>query len=284
MSAREPRCDLAVVGAPFLDLVFEGLPTAPAIDREILARRLLASVGGTGLQAIAASRTGAMTSLVAPRGTDRFGAWLDELLATEGIRRSGRSVATTPVTAVLPGPEGTAMVTAAPTDEPTPEEVASTRPAAVLLSLGRRRLAPAGARIFCVTGPAELEAGVTLDAAVGAEALIVNAHEAMALTGAGDADEATRGIAVRTPLAVVTLDRGGAQAIEDGQIVRVGPTTVSSGHATGAGDVFAGTLAASLVLGASLREALNTATLQATQAAAGATALDGLGPRPLTQP
>jgi ribokinase len=284
MTGHEVRSDVAVVGAPFIDLVFEDLPSSPAVDRELLARRLLVTVGGTALQAIAATRAGARTALVAPRGTDRFGTWAEEMVASEGVRWLGCEIPATSVTAVLPGPDGTAMVTAASAEEPTAGEVASTQPTGVLLSLGRRHLAPAGAMTFLVTGPAELDAGMTLDAAEGADAVIVNAREASALTATDDVEEAVRGIGEVATIAVVTLGARGALAIHGGRVVRARPTSVSSGDATGAGDVFAGTFAASLVLGAPLQEALDTATRKAARAAAGATAWEGLGPRLLTPP
>jgi sugar/nucleoside kinase (ribokinase family) len=60
--------ELAVVGSPFLDLTFEGLERVPEVGEELVARALHVGPGGTGMQAIGASRLGVATALVASIG------------------------------------------------------------------------------------------------------------------------------------------------------------------------------------------------------------------------
>jgi sugar/nucleoside kinase (ribokinase family) len=49
---------VAVVGAPFLDLVFEGLPRLPREGEEVVGRALHLVPGGTAIQAIGLARLG----------------------------------------------------------------------------------------------------------------------------------------------------------------------------------------------------------------------------------
>ncbi|HJR96595.1 MAG TPA: PfkB family carbohydrate kinase, partial [Actinomycetota bacterium] len=248
--------DVAVVGAPFLDIVFAGLPEPVTPGREVIARALHVGPGGTAMQAIAASREGATVALVAPRAGDFFAGLLETVVAAEGIRWIGPGAEGTSVTAVLHTRDGTAMVTAAGREEPSPADVAEADPRAVVVSLGRRWLAPADASVYAVTGRVEIDAGASLDAAAGAAALIVNDAEAAALTGHDDPEDAARRLADVAAIAIVTVGAAGAIAVAGGEVVRVRPSVASTGDATGAGDVFAGSFAASHVLGVPLPAAL----------------------------
>jgi sugar/nucleoside kinase (ribokinase family) len=275
--------DVAVVGAPFLDLVFTGLPEPVTPGREVIARASHIAPGGTAMQAIAASRHGATVALVAPRAGDVFAGLLETVLAAEGIPWVGPRADRTSVTAVLHASDGTAMVTAAPHEEPSPDDVAAVDPAAVVVSLGRRGLAPADAPVYVVTGQVEVDAGGSLEAAGGATALIANDAEATALTGHDDPEDAARRLADEAAIAIVTVGADGAIAVAAGEILRARPPAPSTGDATGAGDVFAGSFAASHVLGLPVPAALKRAVAAAARAAAGPTAHEGLGPR-ITRP
>src|SRR5207302_7882515 len=138
--------DVAVVGSPFLDITFEGLPRVPGPGEEVLARALHAAPGGTGMQAIGLARLGLSVILVAPLGGG-FGAdMLRAALRAEGVRLAGDSGSgTTPTTALLATPEGVAMATALGDREPTAEEVRAAGAGAAVLSIGRLHLAPPGA-------------------------------------------------------------------------------------------------------------------------------------------
>lgn len=276
--------ELAIVGGPFVDLVFDGLGEAIAPGREVVGRRFRVAPGGTAMQAIAAARSGASVALVAPRGDDVFGTMLADLLGADGVGWAGPRAPSTSVTAVLIGPTGTAMATAKAPSEPSVDDVASLAPRGVVASIRRRALAPAGSAVYLVTGQVEMGAGALGSgpslAGVGpGRALIVNGAEAHVLTGERDAAAASRVLVDVADIVVVTLGDRGAIASTAGTTIHVGATAVSTGDATGAGDVFAGAFAAADVQGADLADALEHAVAMAGRAAAGTTAYEGLASR-----
>ena len=105
--------EVAVVGSPFLDLTFEGLPRIPAPGEEILARALHVGPGGTGMQAIGLARLGVTVALVGPLGSGPGADALRAMFAAEGVRTAGDSTeAATPTTAVLSTPQVTRLSSA----------------------------------------------------------------------------------------------------------------------------------------------------------------------------
>ena len=291
--------ELAVVGAPFLDVTFEGLPRLPRVGEEVLARALHVAPGGTGMQAVGAARLGLATALVAPMGSDGAAGLVRAVLAREGVRVLGRSEGRgrgdpgarragadvgVPVTALLSTATGVAMATALDGSEPRPEEVAGARAGAALLSLGRLRLAPREAAVYAVTGGLELARvdGSTLRRLRSARALILNASEALALTGRSDPEDAAHDLARNVSTVVVTMGADGALAAERGRTTRARAPRVEVVDATGAGDLFAAAYVWAELRGASPSERLGWACLyaglsvRAPTAFSGALPLDGL--------
>jgi ribokinase len=270
--------ELAVVGAPFLDITFGGLESAPRMGEEILATGLHIEPGGTGVQAIAAARLGLEVALVAPIGDDLPARFVRASLEAERVRvATGSRAEDVPVTAVLASGMGTAMVTHLAGTEPTAEEVAAVDPAAVLLSLGRRALAPAGADLYLVTGELELDS-LTLEALgdVGAaRCLILNESEAVTLTRAKDAVTAAEKLVGSVPTAIVTLGAGGALCATGAALTRVTAPEVEHPIATGAGDLFAAAFVWADRRGASPRLATEWATLYASHSVAYPSPLKG---------
>jgi sugar/nucleoside kinase (ribokinase family) len=268
--------DLAVVGGPFLDLTFEGLPEPPAPGREVYARALHATPGGTGMIAIGAARLGLRTALVSPIGRDPAGESLRRLFEAEGVRWIGRDVEATPVTVIFPGPDGAAMATHAPGEEPMAEEVASVRARAVVVSLGRLPLRPPDARVYVVTGPGEIGRFDGIPSSLsGAEALIVNEGEARRLTGETDPEVAALALANHADSAVVTLGPRGAVGANAGEAARAEPPPVEAVDPTGAGDLFVAAYAWADLGGRSFAERLRWATLYASLSVGSHTALAG---------
>ena len=135
--------DVAVVGAPCVDLTCAGLQRLPRAGEEVLGREFLIGPGGTGMQAVAAARLGLSTALVSPVGGDVGGRMLRSIFADEDVTWLGRGVVdASPTTAILSTPEGTAMATAPADAEPSPEDVAAAGARALVLSLGRLSLRP----------------------------------------------------------------------------------------------------------------------------------------------
>jgi sugar/nucleoside kinase (ribokinase family) len=271
--------DVAVVGAPFLDLTFEGLDRLPRAGEEVVAHALHVAPGGTGMHAIGAARLGLATALVAPIGGHVAAAIVVEMLRAEGVAivRGDNRPGAVPVTALLPTPEGVAMASVIEGAEPTADEVASTGAPAVVLSLGRLPLAPHGADLYAITGGLELERVTeeTMQRLVSARALIVNAAEASALTGEIDLEAAAISLATRVQTALVTLGAGGALAAEGDRITSAPAPQVDVADATGAGDLFVAAYVWADLRGAELRDRLAWASLYAGLSTRAPTALAG---------
>ncbi|HST41618.1 MAG TPA: PfkB family carbohydrate kinase [Conexibacter sp.] len=278
------RVDLVCGDPAFVDLTFAGLDGLPGLGEERHARDLLRSPGGAATVAIGAARLGLSVALATPLGADPEGDFLRAALAAEGVRCSARTVARTPVTAVLPWAGERAMATFLPQPPLQPDDVAAFAPRAVVLSLPWLHCAPADAALYVTVGDAEARASAgALPAGLSqARALIVNAREAMLLAGADDPVAAARTLAETVPRVVVTLGPDGALAIERGELVRVPGVAVEAVDTTGAGDLFTATYIWSELRGAGPELRLHWACLAAAlsvrvpTAVAGAQPIDGL--------
>jgi ribokinase len=271
-------CELAVVGAPFFDLTFEGLARVPGTGEEVVARRMHAGPGGTGMQAIGAARLGLATALVAPLANSGPSALLREMLVSEAVSIHGAiDGGQPPTTALLSTPEGVAMVTALSGEEPDASDVAATGAGAVLLSLGRLPLAPGGTPIYVVTGGLELSRVDvrSLRRLVSVRALVVNAAEAQELTSVTDPEEAARSLAQHVRTAVVTMGADGALEVSKDAKLRAEAPQVDVRDATGAGDLFAAAYVWADVRGAEPEARLAWACLYAGLSVRAPTALAG---------
>lgn len=267
---------VAVVGAPFLDLVFEGLPRLPTAGEEVVGRALHVVPGGTAIQAIGLKRLGVPATLVAPRPDDLAGRVLDELLEREGVPWVGSRTERSAATAVLSSTGGVAMATAPGDGEASPDDVASVEASTVVLSLGRAHLRPFGTRACFVTGPIEIEAGAnTPTGTMPGDVLVVNEHEAIALTGEPDADGAARSLARVCETAIVTTGANGALGARADRIVRSAGTEIDVVDATGAGDLFVSAIVWASTRGLDLEAALAWACLAAGLSVGAPTALAG---------
>ena len=270
--------DVAVVGAPFVDLTFAGLQRLPRAGEEVLGREFLIGPGGTGMQAVAAARLGLSTALVSPVGGDVGGRMLRSIFADEDVTWLGRGVVdASPTTAILSTPEGTAMATAPADAEPSPEDVAAAGARALVLSLGRLSLRPPNATAYVTTGMVELEAGVRPDATAleGTRALILNEHEAVRITGARDASDAAQRLAAPDRTVVVTLAADGVVAVDGGRVTRAPAPEVEAVDATGAGDLFVAAYVWADLAGLGTEARLAWACLYAGLSVRAPTALDG---------
>ncbi len=279
MSGDVPRAttDVAVVGAPFFDLTFSGLPRLPAAGEELVADALAIGPGGTGMQAIGAARLGLRTALVAPRPSDRAGELLQAMFEAEGVAWVGPRASAASTTAILSTSSGTAMATVVGDGEPSASDVAGVRARAMVVSLGRIALAPPGARVYVTTGTLELDAGVRPDHASLGEtrALILNAAEARRATGVDDLDAATRRLAAEVANVVVTDGPGGALTVEGDRVVRIPAPDVEMVDATGAGDLFVATYVWADLGGAGVVDAIAWAGLAAGLSVGSRTAVEG---------
>ena len=169
------------------------------------------------------------------------------------------------------------MATAPVDAEPSPQDVGAADARGVVLSLGRLPLRPPNAVVYVTTGMVEVEAGMRPDEATleGARALVLNRHEAVRITGAGDATEAAVRLAGPGRSAVVTLGADGAVAVEDGRVVRASAPEVEAVDATGAGDLFVAAYVWADLAGLDAEARLAWACLYAGLSVRAPTALDG---------
>jgi sugar/nucleoside kinase (ribokinase family) len=269
--------DVACADPTFLDLTLTGLEAIPRPGEERMAADFLRSPGGGAITAVGAARLGLSSAVVAPLGHDAPGELLRMLLAEEGVRWAGRDVKRTPVTVIMPSDGDRAMATYDPGESATAEEIAVLEPRAVVLSLPRLPLAPAGARVYAGVGDVDARAmaGGELPDLSGTRALLVNEREARLLTGAADAESAAVQLATRAPLAIVTLGESGALAAGSEGIVRVGGVRVDAVDTTGAGDLFNAAYVWADHWGAPLEERLRWAVLYAALSVRVPTAVAG---------
>jgi len=270
--------DVAVVGAPFFDLTFEGLERVPRPGEEVVGTALHIAPGGTGMQAIGAARLGLTVALVASLGRRSMAGLLRAMLEDEGVTLFSTEADSdaVPATALLQSPRGVAMATVLPDAEPSLQEVAGSGAGAVIVSAGRLPLAPSEAAIYVVTGGVELDhLGATPKRLSESRAFILNAAEAAALTGQHDPEEAARGLARHVPTAIVTMGAEGAVAAEDERTTWAPSPKVQVVDATGAGDLFAAAYVWADFAGASLEDRLAWACLYSGLSVRAPTALAG---------
>ena len=257
--------DLLVVGTPFLDVTLTGLERFPEPGEELLAHDLYLSPGGPAMTAVAAVRLGLAVALVAPLGDDLPGRELLRLLEGEGVQWVGPKADRTPITVLMPAPQGVAMATHLPHADISAETVSAVPASAVVVSLGRLALRPGQTRCYAVTGGLEIgrfESGVPAELA-GVDAVFLTGTEATAVTGHDEPEAAAAELARVARTAIVTLGPEGAVGAAGHTVVRVPAIEFETVDATGAGDLLVAAYAWADSNGMSLEDRLCWATLYA---------------------
>jgi ribokinase len=279
-----------VVGSLNVDLVTR-VERIPRPGETVMGGDLAALPGGKGAnQALAAARTGAATTLVGRVGDDAFGPRYRAELGRRGVDVS--AVLDTPGVAtgqaficVSADGENSIVVVPGANARLSESDVDMSLPpgdAVLLLQLelplpvvrhAAQRAAAHRGRVVLNASPVR---PVPPELLRMADPLIVNRHEAgliaALVAGSGSAadgpDAATladRLLALGVRSVVITLGRDGAYASTVDGSARVAAPPVEVVDTTGAGDVFAGTLAAHLSAGAPLLDAVQAAVHTATQ-------------------
>jgi len=278
----EPATDVLLAGTVFLDIIFTGLAEVPRAGTEVWAQGMGSCPGGIANLAVASSRLGLRTSLVAAFGDDDYADFCWRTLAEqEGVdlalsRRFDDWHS--PVTVSMSVDSDRSMVTHGHAPPVSTIELMGRPPRtrSVLVDLGdllRDEGGPSwieqaqgqGALVFGdigwdATGAWPL--GI-LDALACCHAFMPNADEAMAYTRTETPQDALYALADRVPLAVVTNGAQGAIAIDatSGEEASVPALRVPALDPTGAGDVFGASLVVGTLAGWSLHDRLSFAAL-----------------------
>lgn len=261
---------VVVVGSANLDTVL-GVPRIPSPGETVSATSQGQYAGGKGLnQAIAASRAGAHTQMIAALGQDAAGDQLYEVMAASSLQTAGvRRVA---------GPTGTAMIVVDDSAENSIVVFPGANAQLTALSTADRALIAASdvlllqGEVPWATNVAAAECAraahsrVVLNAAPAiplddrllelVDVLIVNEYEARIVSGQDDDSRAAQELAARTPALIVTLGAAGSALYTHGTRVMVPAFTVQAVDTTGAGDTFCGAFGAALAEGMSLAGAV----------------------------
>jgi ribokinase len=278
---------VAVIGSLNIDLVTR-VERLPRPGETVPGSELARLPGGKGAnQALAAAGAGATTALVGRVGADQLGrAYRAELarrgvdtgavLVTPGVA-TGQALITVAAdgeNSIVVMPGANAHLTAADVDSwvdrarPGPGTVVllQLEVALPVVAHAARRAAKRGARVILNPSPVRELPPSLLRLA---NPLVVNRHEAALLAGLAGGDPAHLAAALLArgvPAVVITLGPGGARLSTPDGSAEVAAPAVTAVDTTGAGDVFAGTLAAGLAAGTPLPESVPPAVAAASQA------------------
>ncbi len=269
---------LLVFGSLNVDLVFQ-VEALPRPGETVLCPSYALAAGGKGAnQAAAAAKAGAAVRMVGQVGDDDFGRFASSALSAAGVDGTGVAISGKATGIAVIGvdrqAENQIMVASGANLDTDAGQIddAELRPGVTLLCQNEirpeatfallERARARGARTILNLAPAGPVPGRVLDAL---DVLVVNEIEATMAAGEGGAPAAlAQGLAARHGLTcVVTLGGQGALAIGPGGGHRVAALAITPVDTTGAGDAFAGVLAAALDRGLALPEALGRASVAA---------------------
>ncbi|MGW7535207.1 ribokinase [Amycolatopsis sp. NPDC054798] len=260
-----------VVGSANADLVVP-VDRRPGGGETVLGGDTALSPGGKGANtAVAAGKLGADVALLGAVGDDAYGQMLRDSLSNAGVdtqfvRTVDRPTGIAYIT-VTPDGENSILVSpgansALEPGDVTDEALDGVRVLVASLEVPLPTIERAvvrahgnGARVLLNLSPA---AEVSRETLAALDVLLVNEHEAAYLLGSEDADPREL-LDLGPRAAVVTLGAKGAAVIEGDKSTTVESPKVEAVDTTGAGDAFAGALAAALADGAELVEAAERA-------------------------
>jgi sugar/nucleoside kinase (ribokinase family) len=284
--------DVVIAGDVYCDLIFTGLDTLPRLGEELFARAFEMTPGGVFITGAALARLGLRVGLCCWLGDDPFSEFALRCFAQEGlstalVQRSPGPLPTLSVSLSLPS-DRSFVSSRAPRPCPDPAAVLrrttfrhlhiSSLPGLFehpdLVELAHER--GAGISIDCQWAPDLIAAPDLADRLVAARPAVFlpNLDEALAITRAGDADDALDSLAAWVPT-VITMGAAGALAGCDGERYALPALPVNAIDTTGAGDAFDAGFIYGLLHGLPFSECLRVATVcggLSTTAHGGATA------------
>jgi sugar/nucleoside kinase (ribokinase family) len=249
-----PELDVLCAGTVFLDIIFTGLPSPPELGAEVWSEGMGSCPGGVANVAVALSRLGLRTALVAPFGADAYGDYCWQLLEEQenvdlSYSRRFRGWHS-PVTISMAYERDRAMVTHGHPPPVPYDRLIGTPPRvrAVVRSITDeaerwpKAARETGALVFADVGwdPSEAWSADTLRELEHVDVFLPNAPEAMAYTRTDSPEAALTALAELVSVPVITLGSDGAIAMDTatGEQVRVEGLSTDPLDPTGAGDVF----------------------------------------------
>ncbi|MCP2259064.1 Sugar or nucleoside kinase, ribokinase family [Streptoalloteichus tenebrarius] len=276
-AGRPPGFDVVLSGTVFLDIIFTGLPQAPAAGTEVWASGLGSSPGGVANLAVALSRLRLRTGLAAAFGEDVYGDFCWDVLANQehvDLTYSRRFYGWhSPLTVSMAVNRDRSMVTHGHPAPITADELLtpppSTRACFVHVDLHEdqwvRTAKRDGALLFADVGwdPTERWEPRMLQQLAGYDVFMPNAVEAVSYTRCDDVKQAANALAEVVPVVVVTRGGHGAYAVDagTGEEVDVPGLNVAALDPTGAGDVFGAGFVYGTLAGWSLSDRVHFANL-----------------------
>jgi sugar/nucleoside kinase (ribokinase family) len=258
--------DVACVGPAGVDVILDGLEALPMNGELAHAARSEVAPGGACNVAIACSRLGLRSALVAPVCQDDMGSLLTARLAGAGVDWIGPPGVRTPVTVALASTGERAFVQSGDPRPLLATDVGLLAPRAVIGDIEGIVAQPDGLRMYatCDTVQAHQCAGRPEQLIGAAGTLILNAGEAALVTGQNDPEEAAVQLARLVATAIVTLGPDGAVGASGGVVAHAEAPRQSARALIGAGDVFTAAYVWADLAGSPLAERLALACLYAT--------------------
>jgi ribokinase len=297
-----PRWLAGVVTSPLIVLGSANRDYTVVVERHplpgetVLGRSVVTGTGGKGAnQAAAAARAGAKPVFVGAVGDDSTGADILADLQAAGVdvSRVARSSEATGIALITVSRDGENTIVVAAGANGSLEPESAGHLIATLAGTGTVLLAQLEIPVEVVAAAADVVAHaggrfvLNLSPSVSipsrmlglADPLIVNESEASELAGshiesARDAEVVARRLLASSRSVVITLGGDGVVVADASGIVHLPSERVTVVDTTGAGDAFAGALAAALAAGATLRDAVVAGI------AAGAAAVQHVGAQP----
>ena len=259
-STADTLYDVVVVGRPFFDMIFTGLPRMPVLGQETFSSGLEVAAGGSFITAEAMHRLGLGVGLALRLGDDPFSRFLRDAMTGGGLTADLFDIREGPersVTVSLSFPSDRAFVSYV--DTPIREGARAEIPEAWHRAAGRTRCLHftalheamdyepliAGARdagaivsmdTQCIMEPLSSRRTRRLFSAV--DLVILNRSELVDLTGSESLDEGISMVTALVPEVVVKRGAEGAVAHREGRRFEATAMIVEAVDTTGAGDCF----------------------------------------------
>ena len=259
--------DVVCAGAPFLDIVFRGVPRMPEPGEEVLASEVVIVPGAMANVAFALRQLELDAVVCAPKGTDAAGRLLQELMADAGVPWIGEPTDSTSLSVALPIDGDRAFVTVHRDSGVDVAAIAALSPRAVVANLPLPGRMPDSAWIYGVVGDPQIAIlrRDELKPLTDLRALFLNEREARHLTGLADTLEAATTLAaLGSPVIVTRGADGAAAAMPDGRVVEVAAVPADVADTVGAGDLFTAAFIWADLVGRPVDDRLDVATAYAS--------------------